>query len=81
MQRLRAHQDAARKIRTILATYAQAEDLIRIGAYVRGSSPAIDKAIELRERVLPWLRQAKNERCDFAKTREAMDKIAAAWTF
>ena len=74
------HQDAARKIRTILATYAQAEDLIRIGAYVRGSSPAIDKAIELRERVLPWLRQAKNERCDFAKTREAMDRIAAAWT-
>ena len=30
-----AHQDAARKVRAILATYAEAEDLIRIGAYVK----------------------------------------------
>ena len=37
-------------------------DLIRIGAYVAGTSPATDKAKELRERVLPWLRQVKNER-------------------
>jgi flagellum-specific ATP synthase len=76
-----AHQESARKARAILATYAQAEDLIRIGAYVRGSVPAIDKAIELREHVLPWLRQAKNERSTLAQTRAAMDRIAAAWTF
>ena len=76
-----AHQESARKIRAILATYAQAEDLIRIGAYVRGNSPATDKAIELRERVLPWLRQPKNERSLKAATLEAMHKIAAAWTF
>ena len=37
-----AHQDAARKLRAILATYAQAEDLIRIGAYVRGNMPALE---------------------------------------
>jgi flagellum-specific ATP synthase len=76
-----AHQQAARKLRAILATYAQAEDLIRIGAYVRGSMPSIDKAIELREHVLPWLRQAKNERSTLAQTRATMDRIATAWTF
>jgi flagellum-specific ATP synthase len=76
-----AHQESARKVRAILATYAQAEDLIRIGAYVRGSVPAIDKAIELREQVLPWLRQAKNERSTLAQTRAVMDRSAAAWTF
>lgn len=75
------HQELARKIRAILATYAQAEDLIRIGAYVKGSHAAIDKAIELRERILPWLRQRKNERATFAATLEAVRPIGAAWNF
>jgi flagellum-specific ATP synthase len=75
------HQDAARRLRGILATYAQAEDLIRIGAYMRGTSPPIDKAIELREQLLPWLRQAKNQRAEWADTRAAMDRIAAQWTY
>lgn len=75
------HQESARKIRAILATYAQAEDLIRIGAYQRGSSPAIDKAIELRARLLPWLRQGKNERSPKRTTQETMHQIAAGWTF
>ena len=77
----KAHQDSARKLRAILATYAQAEDLIRIGAYVRGSMPSLDKAIELRVKIMPWLRQAKNERVAFADTRDAMNRIAAEWNF
>ena len=40
-------QIAARKIRNIMATYADVQDLIRIGAYSRGTSPQIDKTIEL----------------------------------
>ncbi len=75
------HQEAARKVRAVLATYAEAEDLIRIGAYVRGSMPALDKAIELREQIMPWLRQSKNERSTLAQTRETMQRIAALWTF
>lgn len=75
------HQASARKFRAILATYAQAEDLIRIGAYVRGSSPAIDKAVELRERILPWLRQSKNERSAKQATLDAMHQIASQWNF
>ena len=35
----------SQEARQILATYADAEDLINIGAYVRGSNPKIDKAI------------------------------------
>jgi flagellum-specific ATP synthase len=77
----KAHQDFARKIRAILATYAEAEDLIRIGAYVRGSMPALDKAIELREKILPLLKQARNERTPLAQTKEAMQRIAAGWAF
>jgi flagellum-specific ATP synthase len=77
----KAHQDAARKVRAALATYAQAEDLIRIGAYVRGSMASIDKAIELREKIVPWLRQSKNERSTFERTRATMQEIAAQWNY
>jgi len=74
-------QEAARQLRTILATYAEAEDLIRIGAYVKESSPEIDSAIVLRKRILPWLKQARNERSSFADTRAGMLRIAADWKF
>jgi flagellum-specific ATP synthase len=76
-----AHQKAARKLRAILATYAEAEDLIRIGAYVRGSSPQVDRAIELMPQVERFLRQDIGQSSSFTQTVEAMNQIAAAWTF
>jgi flagellum-specific ATP synthase len=76
-----AQQAAARKIRAILATYADVEDLLRIGAYAKGSSPAVDKAIELMPAVEAFLRQQKGERFSLAQTREAMDRIASMWPF
>ena len=41
------HKELAKKLRTVLATYANAEDLINVGAYAPGSNPEIDMAIEL----------------------------------
>ncbi len=76
-----AHQKAARKMREILATYAEAEDLIRIGAYQKGSSPQVDKAVELRPALLAFLRQDVDQRNDFAETRTTMDRLAAAWPY
>jgi flagellum-specific ATP synthase len=75
------HKVAARKIRAILATYAEVADLIRIGAYARGSSPQVDKAVELLPAVEAFLRQSVGERTALAQTREAMARIAAAWPF
>ncbi len=75
------HQKAARKIREIMATYAEAEDLIRIGAYQKGTSPTIDKAVELRPAVLAFLKQEMNERSESAETRQRMEQIAAQWNF
>jgi len=40
------HKKSAEKIIDILATYREAEDLINIGAYVRGSNPKIDMALQ-----------------------------------
>jgi flagellum-specific ATP synthase len=75
------HQQAARKLREILATHAEAEDLIRIGAYVRGSSAQVDRAVELMPAVQAFLRQNVGERATMEETRERMERIAAAWPF
>lgn len=75
------HRQAARKVGAALATYAEAEDLIRIGAYVPGTSPQVDKAIELRPRILNFLRQGINEHTDFSRTKAALQQMGAAWPF
>ena len=41
----REHKQAANKLKNVLATYNEAEDLINIGAYKKGSNPNIDYAI------------------------------------
>jgi flagellum-specific ATP synthase len=76
-----AHQEAARKLRALLATYAEAEDLLRIGAYVKGTVPALDRAVELRPRVLDFLRQRVDARTPLEETRTRLEQLAAAWAF
>jgi flagellum-specific ATP synthase len=47
--------------RQVMATYADMEELIRLGAYRAGSSPEVDEAIRLHEPLEGFLRQAKDE--------------------
>jgi flagellum-specific ATP synthase len=77
----RDHAIAARKFRAIMATYAEVLDLIRIGAYSRGSSPQVDKAIELMPKIEKFLKQDIGERSSFEETRTALFQIAAAWPY
>lgn len=77
----REHATAARKLRAILATYQEVQDLIRIGAYVRGSSPQTDRALELLPRVEKFLRQDIGERSTFEQTRAELLAIAAQWPY
>ena len=42
-------------------TYADMEELIRLGAYRAGSSPEVDEAIALHEPLEAFLRQARDE--------------------
>ncbi|MFH1138379.1 MAG: FliI/YscN family ATPase, partial [Pseudomonadota bacterium] len=41
------HLQTAGQIKDVMATYARSEDMINIGAYVKGSNPSIDKAVKL----------------------------------
>ncbi len=55
------HVDAAARIRDSLATYAEAADLIQIGAYTPGSDARIDAARDAAPRIEALIRQKPEE--------------------
>lgn len=69
------HQAAAGKLREILARYTEAEDLINIGAYVKGSNPKIDEAINKIDNVNTLLRQATDENIPFETTVQNLQQM------
>ena len=62
------HKGAAGKLREVLARYSEAEDLINIGAYVKGSNPKIDYAISKIEQVNGFLKQGTFEEVKYEDT-------------
>ena len=61
----REHKTATGKLKNVLATYNDAEDLINIGAYKNGSNPDIDYAISKIRDVNAFLQQDVDSRLDF----------------
>ncbi|MCX8051325.1 MAG: FliI/YscN family ATPase [Chlorobi bacterium] len=72
------HQHAARTIKHAMALYADAEDLIAVGAYQAGTNPALDRAIASRPAILDFLRQGKGDYSSLEQTLAVMRKLAAA---
>lgn len=70
------HKAAAAKIRNMLAVYQKNADLINIGAYVKGTDPNIDKAIELNDVINQFLVQSTDESCPFEETLSKLMTIA-----
>lgn len=69
------HKKAAGKLRSVLATYNEAEDLINIGAYKSGSNPSIDYAISKIDEVNEFLCQETDEKVDFEDSSRRMQAI------
>ncbi len=69
------HQDLAAKVRELVSTYREAEDLINIGAYVKGSSKIIDYAISKIDMVNQFFRQGILERCDFEEALKGLAEL------
>ena len=59
------HWERAMEIKGLVAAYAEAEDLVNIGAYARGSNPRIDRALEYIEPIEQFLTQAGSETGSF----------------
>jgi flagellum-specific ATP synthase len=71
------HKKAAGKLRNVLATYNEAEDLINIGAYKSGSNPSIDYALTKIDAVNEFLCQDTDEKIDFEESSQKMQEIFA----
>lgn len=69
------HKKAAGKLRSVLATYNEAEDLINIGAYKSGSNPSIDYAISKIDEVNEFLCQETEEKVDFEDSSRRMQAL------
>ncbi len=62
------HQAARRQLIRLLAAYAEAEELINIGAYARGSNPACDAAIAMKDEMDALLQQSRAEKASYPHT-------------
>lgn len=71
------HRESAAKIKRLMAAYQEAEDLISIGAYQRGSNPLVDLAIEMIEPIRAFLRQGIEERSSFEESRAGLFELVS----
>jgi flagellum-specific ATP synthase len=74
-------RDAAIKIRALLSAYEDASDLIQIGAYAAGTSPQVDRAIQLLPAVSTFLCQKCSAPSSWEITQKALLQLAQAWPF
>ena len=63
------------RARQVMATYADMEELIRLGAYRAGSSPEVDEAIRLHEPLEAFLRQANDEKSSLSEGYDLLQQI------
>ena len=68
------HKELAGKLISIYATYKEAEDLINIGAYSKGSNPKIDEAIAKIDKINNFLKQKVEEKFTLQETLEELKK-------
>src|SRR5690606_19602094 len=65
-------QAIAAECRRLVAGLREAEELVSIGAYVVGASPALVRALQCKGPVLEFLRQGLQERSSFDETVKRM---------
>jgi flagellum-specific ATP synthase len=69
--------DIAARVREVLATYREAEDLITIGAYKPGQNPRVDEAVQLIDAVQGFLKQRSTDKVTFEDSWRQMAALFA----
>jgi len=75
------HKRLAQAFISTLASYKEAEDLINIGAYVRGSNPRIDYALTKIDGMIEFLKQPIEERASLAQAEAILQQMFADYKF
>ncbi|WP_445488255.1 flagellar protein export ATPase FliI [Niallia sp. 03133] len=72
------HIRAAERLRDLLSTYMNSEDLINIGAYKKGSSKEIDTAITLYPSILSYIKQGTDEKVSMEDSFHSLRSLVGA---
>ena len=73
-----AYYPVVQKARATLATYADMEELIRLGAYRQGASAEVDEAIRLNPALEAFLKQAKDDATSLPESYARLAEIVGA---
>lgn len=71
----RDHQELALDLRTILRDYEEVRELVNLGAYSRGANAAFDRALDLGQSVMEFIRQAPEEHVSLEQTLRALQQL------
>jgi flagellum-specific ATP synthase len=71
------HLEKAQALRRLLAAYTASEDLIRIGAYQKGSDPLLDRALVILPELNRFLQQGANEETTLQDTINRLLSLAS----
>lgn len=71
------HQRLVAEAMRLLSAYRDAEDLIQIGAYVKGKNPDVDRAIDLMPRIRRFLCQEKAEDVNLEESVRGLTELLA----
>ena len=72
----REHLGAAQTLRRIISVYEENEELIRLGAYKKGSDKEVDIAIEMKSKLDGFLRQDRTEFTPFEDSEKVLLSLA-----
>ncbi len=68
--------EAANVLRDLVATWRENEELVRLGAYRRGSDPKVDLAVAAEPRIAAFLNQTVEETTDYATMVRVLVELA-----
>ena len=71
------HLQQAGMLRQLLSSWKRSEDLVRIGAYTKGSDPQLDRAMEILPSLERFLQQKATDLCPPATTLERLLALGA----
>ncbi|SHF51561.1 flagellar protein export ATPase FliI [Ornithinibacillus halophilus] len=74
------HKENTMKLRSLMATYEENNELIQIGAYKRGTDPKIDQAISFYPKIQTFLKQDVLEYYSLEESIQALKELAGGIT-
>ncbi|MGI9625279.1 MAG: FliI/YscN family ATPase [Longimicrobiales bacterium] len=72
-----SHRSDVDRLISVIAAYADKEDLVSVGAYQEGTDPLVDAAINHRDRIEAFLKQTPDERAPFELTKKSLSDLTA----